>query len=68
MTQEIDELTRLDRELIGLQNGMYDLDDEIKTACNNDKEVTEKIENVYQAISNLQTAIADYKKKTTQQT
>lgn len=61
MTQEIDEFTRLDRELNGVSNAMFDVDGEIKEACNDDKEVTEKIEDVYQAI-------ADYKKKTTQQT
>lgn len=67
-TNEIDEFTRLDRELTGLHNGMYDLDDEIKTACQNDKTVKEKIEDVYEAIYDLQKAIAKYKKKTTQQT
>ena len=63
MTQNIDELTRLDRELTGLHNETYDLDGEIKTACQNDKEVTEKIEDVYSAITDLQTAINNYKKR-----
>ncbi len=63
MTQEIDEFTRLDRELTGVSNALFGLDGEIKEACNDDKEVTEKIEDVYQAICNLQQAIDDYKKK-----
>ena len=60
---ELDEFTRLDRELNGVSNALFDLDDEIKTACQNDKEVTEKIEDVYQAICNLQQAISDYGKR-----
>ena len=62
-TPEIDEFTRLDRELNGVSNALFDVDGEIKEACNDDKEVTEKIEDVYQAIANLQSAIDDYKKR-----
>ncbi len=66
---ELDEFTRLDRELnLQVANALFGLDSEIKEACNDDKEVTEKIEDVYSAITDLQTAIDDYKKKTTQQT
>ena len=67
-TTEIDEFTRLDRELNGVSNAMFNVDIEIKAATNDDKEVAEKIEDVYQAIANLQQSIVDYKKKTTQQT
>ncbi len=63
MTQKIDEFTRLDRELTGLHNGMDDLDGEIKTATNDDQEVTEKIEAIYSAITDLQAAIEKYGKR-----
>ena len=63
-TPEIDEFTRLDRELTGLHNGMDNLDDEIKTACQNDTKVAAKIEDVYAAITDLQAAIKKYRKKT----
>ena len=69
-TPEIDEFTRLDRELnLQVANALSGLDDEIKEACNDDEEVTEKIEDVYSAITDLQAAIEEYgKRKTTQQT
>lgn len=63
MTPEIDEFTRLDRELNGVSNALFGLDGEIKEACNNDREVTEKIEDIYSAITDLQAAIDDYKKR-----
>ena len=62
-TNEIDEFTRLDRELNGVSNALFGLEGEIKEACNDDKEVTEKIKGVYQAICNLQQAIDDYGKR-----
>ena len=61
MPKEIDEFTRLDRELNGVSNTFFDVDIEIKSACNENKEVAEKIEDVYSAIANLQSAIDDYK-------
>ena len=65
-TPEIDEFTRLDRELnLQVANALFGLDGEIKEACNNDKEVAEKIDDVYSAISDLQAAIEKYRKKTT---
>ena len=63
MSEQIDEFTRLDRELNGVSNAMFDVEIEIKPACNNDKEVTEKIEAVYSAITDLQVAIEKYKKR-----
>ena len=63
-TPEIDELTRLYRELTGLHNGMDDLDGEIKTACQNDPKVCAHLTAVYFAIESLQGAIKEYKKKT----
>ena len=63
-TPEIDEFTRLDRELNGVSNAFLDVEIEIKPACNEDKEVTEKIEDVYTAITDLQAAIKKYRKKT----
>ena len=62
MPEQIDEFTRLDRELNGVANALFDIDGEIKEACNNDKEVTEKIEDVYSAITDLQAAIGKYEK------
>ena len=62
-TTEIDEFTRLDRELNGLSNAMFDVDGEIKEACNNDKEVTKKIEAIYSAITDLQAEIEKYGKR-----
>ena len=53
---KIDELTRLDRELNGVSNALFDVDCDIKAATNEDKEVVDKIEDVYQAI-------ADYGKR-----
>ena len=63
-TTDIDELTRLWRELTGLHNGMFEIDDEIKSATNNDKEVARKIAKVYSAIEALQDEIEEYRKKT----
>ena len=63
-TTDIDELTRLWRELTGLHNGMFDLEGEIKEACNNDKEVAHKIAEVYSAIEALQSAIEKCREKT----
>ena len=63
MTPEIDEYTRLDRELTGVSNALFGIDGEIKEACNDDKEVTEKIEDVYSAITYLQAAIEKYKER-----
>ena len=68
MTQKIDEFTRLDRELNGVSNALFDVDCDIKEACNDDQEVTEKIEEAYQAIADLQAAIEKYQKKTAPQT
>ena len=62
-TNEIDEFTRLDRELNGISNALFDVDGEIKEACNDNKEVTEKIEDVYSAITDLQAAIDKYGKR-----
>ena len=64
MSEQIDEFTRLDRELTFLHNGMYNLDDEIKTACQKDPCVRAHITAVYNAIESLQQAIKDHKKKT----
>ena len=63
-TTEIDELTRLDRELnLQVANALFGLDCEIKEACNDDKEVAEKIEAIYSAITDLQAAIEEYGKR-----
>ena len=51
MPEQIDEFTRLDRELTGVSNALIDVDIEIKAATNEDKEVAEKIEDAYQAIT-----------------
>ncbi len=64
MSEQIDEYTRLDRELnLQVANALFGLDSEIKEACQDDKEVTEKIEDVYSAITDLQAAIEKYKER-----
>ena len=57
------ELTRLWRELTGLHNSMFDLEGKIKDACQNDKEVADKIAGVYSAIESLQDAIKKHEQK-----
>ncbi len=63
MSEQIDEYTRLDRELNGVSNALFEIDGDIKAATNDDKEVTEKIEAIYSAITDLQAAIEKYKKQ-----
>lgn len=58
------EQDRLWKELTHLHNGIFEIDDEIKTACPNEKEIADKITAVYNAIEDLQQAIKDYGKKT----
>lgn len=63
-TPEIDEFTRLNRQLnLQVANALSGLDDEIKETCNKDPEVAEKIEDVYSAITDLQAAIEEYGKR-----
>ena len=60
---ELDEFTRLDRELNSVSNALFDVEIEIKPATNEDPEVAEKIEAVHSAISDVKIAIENYRKR-----
>ena len=61
MTKETED--KFDRELNKVSNEFFDVEIEIKDETNDDSEVTEKIEAVHSAISDVKIAIENYRKR-----